>query len=269
MVKKRQFLPGRPDWHKERMEKAMSHSQTGWRQKVFLALGIWAVILTGAAGCASMVYVPGYSDPKVKAGPQETFLKTDNMSYRRSRIAILPFRVPAQVTDVGYPITEVFHRQLLQKRPFLGVVRVHEYYNSLAEAQRLAKAQGAELMVLGEVPYFIDSGTTGRSGVQVDLRVVEVNTGRTVWYLSDNIMAEPAPIVDLWVTESKPEPSPSIYFLVDIVAARMSLALLRDLQPPDDSQATAENSRSGSQKGAPPGVCTPGTEGDIPEICKP
>jgi hypothetical protein len=250
------------------MEKAMAF-QKGWRQKVFLALGIWAVVLTGAAGCSSMIYVPGLSDPQIKAGPQEAFLKTDDMRYRRFRIAILPFRVPAVVTDVSYPITEVFHRQLLQKRPFLGVVRVHEYYNSLAQAQKLAKAQGAELMVMGEVPYFIDSGTTARSGVQVDLRVVEVDTGRTVWYLSDNIMAQPAPIVDLWVTETKPEPSPSIYFLVDMLAARMSLALLRDLQPPDAPQATAKNSRSISQKGAPSGVCSPGIEGDIPEICKP
>ncbi len=102
----------------------------------------------------------------------------------------------------------------------------------------------------------------------MDLRVVEVNTGRTLWYLSDNILAQPAPIVDLWVTETKPEPSPSIYFLVDTLAARMTLALLRDLQPPDAPQATAKNSRSGSQKGASSEICAPGT-GDIPEICKP
>lgn len=243
--------------------------QKGWRQKVFLALGILAGLLAGAAGCSSMIYVPGFSDPQIHAGPQEAFLKSDDMSLRRSRIAVLPFRVPAQVTDVSYSITEIFHRQLLQKRPFLGAVRVHEYYNSLAEAQRLAKAQGAELMVMGEVPYFIDSGTTGKSGLQVDLRVVEVNTGRTLWYLSDNILAQPAPIVDLWVTESKPSPSPSIYFMVDTLAARMSLALLRDLQPPDAPKATAKNSPSGSQKGASSEICPPGTEGDIPEICKP
>jgi hypothetical protein len=249
------------------MEKAMAF-QKGWRQKAFLALGIVVGVLAGAAGCATPVYVPSLSDPKIKAGPQEAFIKTDDMRYRRFRIAILPFRVPAQVMDVSYPITEVFHRQLLEKKPFLGVVRVHEYYNSLAQAQKLAKAQGAELMVLGEVPYFIDSGTTGRSGVQVDLRVVEVSSGRTLWYLSDNIMAQPAPIVDLWVTETKSEPSPSIYFLVDTLAARMSLALLRDLQPPDTPKATAKNSNSGSQVGANTGLCSPGAEGEIPEICK-
>lgn len=243
--------------------------QKGWRQKGILALGILAAFLAGTAGCASLWdYEVFLSEPKIRAGPQEAFLKTNDTSYRRYRIAVLPFRVPAQVTDVSYSITEVFHRQLLEKKPFLGAVRVSEYYSSLADAQRLAKAQGAELMVMGEVPYFIDSGTTAKSGLQVDLRVVETSSGRTLWYLSDNIMAQPAPIIDLWVTETKPKPSPSIYFLVDTLAARMTLALLRDLQPPDAPQATAKNSPSGRQKGASSGICSPG-EGELPEICSP
>lgn len=244
-------------------------SQKGWLKKFFWPLGFLAAFLVGTAGCA-IVWDndPFLTQPKIQAGPQEAFVKTDDMSLRRYRIAVLPFRVPAQVTDVSYSITEVFHRQLLEKRPFLGVVRVHQYYNSLTEAQKLAKAQGAELMVMGEVPYFIDSGTAGKSGVQVDLRVVETSSGQTIWYLSDNILAQPAPIIDLWVTETKPKPSPSIYFLVDTLAARMTLALLKGLQPPDAPQATAKNSTSGRQKGASSGICTPG-EGELPEICNP
>ncbi|MEW6659336.1 MAG: hypothetical protein AB1424_11820 [Thermodesulfobacteriota bacterium] len=243
--------------------------QEGWWKKFLLGLGVCAGIMAGTAGCETVWdHEPYLSQPKIKAGPQEAFVRTEDTRMRRYRIAVLPFRVPAVVTDVSYPITEVFHRQLLEKRPFLGVVRVHKYYNSLAEAQELAKAQGADLFLMGEVPYFIDSGTTGRSGVQVDLRVVETKTGGTVWYLSDNIMAQPAPMIDLWVTESKPKPSPSIYFLVDTLAARMSLAMLRDLKPPDDSQATAKSSSSGSQKPTFHGICTPG-EGELPEICNP
>jgi len=227
------------------------------------------MILAGTPGCETLWdHEPYLSQPKIHAGPQEAFLKSNDPSLQRNLIAIMPFRVPAQVTDVSYSITEVFHRQLLEKKPFMAVVRVHKYYNSLAEAQKLAKAQGAQLMVLGEVPYFIDSGTTGKSGIQVDLRVVEVETGRTLWYLSDNIMAQPAPMIDLWVTESKPKPSPSIYFMVDTLAARMSLALVRDLKPPDTAQATASNSSSAKKKEIFQGICAPGA-GDIPDICTP
>ena len=250
------------------MEKAMI-SQKRWWKKLFLTLGIGAIILAGTPGCEAMWdHEPYLSQPKINAGPQEVFLKSQNPNLRNLRLALLPFRVPAQVTDVSYSITEVFQRQLLEKRPFLGVVRVHKYYDSIADAQRLAKEQGAQLMVLGEVPYFIDSGTTATSGVQVDLRVVEVSTGQTVWYLSDNIMAKPAPMMDLWVTETKPKPAPSIYFLVDTLAARMTLALVKDLEPAEAKAMAAQSASSGSKKPAPQGICNP-NEGDLPEICRP
>jgi len=225
----------------------MADGQKGWWRKVFLVLGILAGILAGLGGCANnYLYwenAPSLTDPKIQAGPPETFIQPSYNASRVNSIAVLPFRVPAQVTDVGYPITEVFHRKLLEIRPFLGVVRVSEYYNTLAEAQALAKAKKAELFVVGEVPYFLDSGTTGKSGLQVDLRIVETSSGRTIWYLSDTISAQPRPIYDLWVTETTPKPSPSIYFLVETLAARMCQAMKGNLETPA-SQAKSENNNT-------------------------
>lgn len=263
MVPKRQFLPGvtpsnggmersrglrRNLTNILQMEELMAHRKL-WREKGLRFLGILAVMLAGAAGCSVWENTPYLTDPKIQAGPPEAFVQPSYANYSRSRLAILPFRVPDQVTDVGYPITEVFHRQLLEKRPFRAAIRVSEYANNLAEARSLAKAQGAELFLLGEVPYFLDSGTTGKSGLQVDLRIIETSSGRTVWYLSDTISAEPAPIYDLWVTETKPKPSPSIYFLVETLAARMCTAMKTDLQAPT-SQAYSGYSSPGSKEAA-------------------
>lgn len=219
-----------------------------WK-KVFRALGILAIILTILAGCGAWEHTPYLTDPKIQAGPPEAFVQPSYFDYRNYRLAILPFRVQDQVVDVGYPITEVFHRQLLEKRPFRAAIRVSEYANSMAEAQSLAKAKGAELFLLGEVPYFLDSGTTGKSGLQVDLRIVETSSGRTIWYLSDTISAEPAPIYDLWVTETKPKPSPSIYFLVEALACRMASAMKTDMETP----APQANSKNTCATGCLPG----------------
>jgi len=268
MVKKRQFLPAggpyrengpEPPGSRRRllqpgcnlttflqMERVMDY-QKGWWQRIFLILGILAVFLAGVGGCAGSYLCwessPSLTDPKIQAGPPESFIQPDYNAYRRYLVAVLPFRVPAVVNDVGYPITEVFHRQLLEKKPFRGAVRVAEYYNTLSEAQRLAKAHGAELFIVGEVPYFLDSGTTGQSGLQVDLRIVETSSGRTIMYLSDTISASPRPIYDLWVTESKPKPSPSIYFLVETLASRMCLAMEKAMEPPDQ-EANSKNNRA-------------------------
>ena len=210
----------------------MDSNHRGQRHQAFFLWGMILVLLFGAAGCYSWEHTPLLTDPTIQAGPTEAFVKPTYNDYRRYRIAILPFRVPAVVTDVGYSITEVFQRQLLQQKPFLGVVRVYEYSNSMAQAQKLAKKAGTELFLLGEVPSFLDSGTMGKSGLQVDLRVVETKTGRIIWYLSDTISAEPAPIYDLWVTETRPKPSPSIYFLVETLAVRMCTAMKGDMENP-------------------------------------
>ena len=208
----------------------MNSSQKGRRQK---GLWIWVILaglLAGAAGCGYYQHYPILTDPKIQAGPAQAFVQPTYNDYRNYRIAILPFRVPAQVVDVGFPITEVFHRQLLEKRPFRSVVRINEYANNMAQARRLAKEQGADLFLVGQVPYFLDSGCTAISGVQVDLRIVETKTGRIIWYLSDNIRAEPAPIYDLWVTESVPKATPSIYYLVQTLACRMTTAMQTNLE---------------------------------------
>lgn len=61
----------------------------------------------------------------------------------------------------------------------------------------------------------------GKSGLQVDLRVVEVKTGRLIWAITDSITATQRPIVDLWVTETRPRLTPSIYDLTERLAVRM------------------------------------------------
>jgi len=211
----------------------MGYSQKGWRQRVFLSLCFLAGILAGVASCSlgpTWQNMPSLTDPKIKAGPAETFVKPETQNYRAHRLAILPFRVPTTVPDVSYPITEVFHRELLENKTFLGVVRVAEYHNTLADAQRIAKAHGADLFMVGEVPYFLDSGTMGKSGLQVDLQVMDTSTGRTIWYLTDTISSTPRGIIDLWVTETKPKPSASISYLVASLAGRMCHSLENELE---------------------------------------
>jgi TolB-like protein len=230
------------------MDKAMDRDKKARRQKVYLILGILAGLLAGAAGCQKWQHLPGLTDPTIQVGPPENFVTTSDYTLARKSIAILPFRVPTQVTDVSYSITEVFYRQLLEQRPFLGVIRGTEYYGNLAEARKMAKTLGADLFVMGEVPYFLDSGATGRSGIQIDLKVVETATGHTLWYKSDNIMAEPAPIIDLWVTETKPKPGPSVYYLVDNLSKRMCKAMLKDIQPPVEQAANSGNKSAAQNK---------------------
>jgi hypothetical protein len=141
------------------------------------------------------------------------------------RAGLLPVRTPPPLPEVSQALTQIFYRALLEQRPFLEVVLIPEPYGSLAEAVHVGRRNKVDVVVLGEAPYFLDGGGMGKSGLQVDLQVVEVKTGRLLWALTDAVTATQRPIVDLWVTETRPRPAPSIYLLAEGLAARMSETL--------------------------------------------
>ncbi len=163
---------------------------------------------------------PWLANPRID-GLQETVVPPVLRDFRHYRLGVLEFHCPHHIPEVSYPVTRVFYRNLLERNLFREIVRIPVTYYDLEHALRVSREYRVDLLLLGEVPYFLDSGTAGKSGVQVELKLVEVDTKRTLWYLSDAISATPRPIIDLWVTETRPKPTPSIYTLVDSLADRM------------------------------------------------
>jgi len=114
-------------------------------------------------------------------------------------------------------------------------VFIPEIFTTKEDALALAQNYHLDLVVLGEVPYYLDGGTVGISGLQVDLKVLDARDGRMVWNLSDSIKATPRPIIDLkatprpiidlWVTETRPYPTPPMGSLAAQLAARMATTL--------------------------------------------
>lgn len=144
------------------------------------------------------------------------------MALLPSRAGLLPVRTPPHLPELSQTFTRIFHRALLEKCPFQEVTVIPDPHGSLADAVRLGQRHKVDLVVLGEIPYFLDGGGLGKSGLQVDLKVVEVKTGRLLWELTDSVTATQRPMVDLWVTETRPRPTPSIYGLAELLAGRLA-----------------------------------------------
>jgi hypothetical protein len=71
----------------------------------------------------------------------------------------------------------------------------------------------------------LDGGTVGTSGLQVDLKVVEVQSGRILWCLTDSLRARTRPIIDLMVVETRPQPTPDMGALARRLAAQLAKTL--------------------------------------------
>jgi hypothetical protein len=146
-------------------------------------------------------------------------------AYRSRTAGLLLFRLPPHLPEVSHPLTQVFYQSLLKRRPFREIIVIPRTYGTLEEALEIARAWRLDLLLVGEAPYFLDGGTVGAAALQVDLKVLETETGRLLWYLSEAMRATPRPIVDLMVTETRPYPTPRVYELAAALADRMCQTL--------------------------------------------
>lgn len=195
-----------------------------------LGLFLLAALLPAVAGCshwqtdqfpAPSWNPTGYATPLINK-QDRVFVHPRTQNLRVTRAGLLNFRTVPDFAEVGPAFTQIFHRELLAKRAFAEVILIPETYTTKEEALRLAKRHQMDVMLLGEVPYYLDGGTVGASGLQVDLKVVEAGSGRLLWSLSESIKATPRPIIDLIVTESRPYPTPSIGALAARLAGRVA-----------------------------------------------
>lgn len=162
-------------------------------------------------------------------------------NLRLARVGVLYFRVPSNIPEVGHGVTQIFYRELLARRPFQEIVLLPEPYATEEEALKLARRQRLQLLVLGEVPYYLDGGTLGTSGLQMDLKVLEVDTGRLLWALSDSLRARPRPIISLMVVETRPYPTPDMGNLAARLAAQLAQTLEQGPPAPQRNKRVSRN----------------------------
>ena len=193
----------------------------------------------GVAGCGHWQYdqfpapswnPTGLATPRIDKRDR-VYTHPGAQNLRAGRAGLMEFRTVPDFANVGPAFTQIFYRELLAKRAFSDVVLIPEHYSTKEAALRQAKRYKVDVILLGEIPYYLDGGTVGNSGLQVDLKVMEAGSGRLLWSLSDSIKATRRPIIDLMVTESRPYPTPSMGSLASRLAGQV-VARLEKGQPP-------------------------------------
>jgi hypothetical protein len=222
-----------------------STKRIGQMSPVCKALGICAALglLMGVAGCGHWQHdlfpapswnPTGLATPRIDKRDR-VFTHPGYQNLRAGRAGLLEFRTVPDFAEVGPAFTQIFYQELLAKKTFADVVLIPEPYSTKESALRLAKKYQVDVLLLGEVPYYLDGGTVGNSGLQVDLKVVEARSGRLLWSLSDSLKATRRPIIDLIVTESRPYPTPMIGTVASRLAGRLAKTLEEGPPPPAPS----------------------------------
>jgi hypothetical protein len=212
---------------------------------VWKVLGISSLVglLMGGAGCGHWQYdqfpapswnPTGLATPRIDK-QNRVFTHPGAQNLKPLRAGLLGFRTVPDFPEVGPAFTQIFYRELLAKRTFAEVALIPETYTTKEEVLRLAKRYRVDVLLLGEVPYYLDGGTVGDSGLQVDLNVVETRSGRLLWSISDSLKATRRPIIDLIVTETRPYPTPSMGTLASRLAGKLAATMEKGQPPPSSS----------------------------------
>lgn len=155
---------------------------------------IYILLLIGclfASGCA----IKEADHVAVRTGAPVVHIYPMGAQYEQATALVLPFHVPAG-TDPAYGqrVGALFHEVFLSKQVFQTVRFTENFYGNFDEALEMGQQAGVDLVVAGRINYAMSGGQLGGARVDVSLRVLNVKSGNTVWFISqvmDQLMDHP------------------------------------------------------------------------------
>jgi hypothetical protein len=154
-----------------------------------------ALLSLSLVGCGTTQQNWANRSVKVKKNSPVVYIYPLSNTYQEASVGVLPFQVPSQMSiEQGEGVAMLFKDVLLGRQAFSRVLCIDEPYGAMGQAIDIGKRSGVDLVLVGKVNYAMEGGQFGGSRVEVASRLVNVQTGNTVWYIEqamDQPMAYP------------------------------------------------------------------------------
>ena len=126
-----------------------------------------------------------YTDTPVRKSSLQVAVHPRNKQFRPLTAYFHPFYVQQKSSDyehVSRAISEIFHNAWMEERLFT----VQEYqpgtlYEGLNKALDTARRRGADLLILGMVPYFYDGNTLDDTAITIRINIYNAGNGDLLW----------------------------------------------------------------------------------------
>jgi OOP family OmpA-OmpF porin len=198
---------------------------------IFVAAAVLGIALF--AGCGNLHtrvvnQSTWYMDAPVQRSNLMVYIKPQSRHHRPLSALFFPLRVTQDSQDTNFlgrqcgklmwqvwTSKEVFHSQAYDENLFMRSPRY-----AAAEARR----RGADLAVVGYVPYLLAGGTAGNSAVSIQLQILDARTGDTLISLEESASLNNVIQDDyiFWLRKTRLPDSP-IYVAVSTIAEDMAL----------------------------------------------
>ncbi|GAB6125127.1 OmpA family protein [Humidesulfovibrio idahonensis] len=214
-----------------------------------LALTVLAALLLSA--CAnvepsitqqSKVYV----DAKVEKSKLAVNVRPKARLYDSPKVLMYPFWIAQKMENhmlVGREVGRIFHQTWTGEEVFQTLAYDPELvYRGPEQAVRVARASGADLVVVGIVPYFITGGTVDSTALTLQIRIYETKTGNLLVSMDQSARVNAKRTQD-WVVftiETRLSDSPLAEAIASI-AHDMAVPLKSWVPPSDEELGFADN----------------------------
>lgn len=180
---------------------------------VFLIFGV-------LTGCATSMRAE--SDRPVLCAPLEILIEANPLVFQRAKLAVLPFETPDYAPGAGMGAAEAYVQELLRTAAFAQSIVVPYHVKSDEEAVLSARRDGFDLVMRSSILYLLDGSGALPTHLETSIRVLDVRSAKTLWYLKQKAYSEPGPDVDLFWTTLSGNPAQRYEMLAKALAEQFS-----------------------------------------------
>jgi len=148
----------------------------------FLTVALLAVL---GGGCSLVSGPPSSAGDGVRRGDAVVYIYPASAEpYRRYSVGVLPFLLPANLDPrLGASVASMYKDVLLGKRVFPVVRLLDDEFGDYGDALAAGARAGVDLVLAGKVNYLMEGTELGGARVDVSVRLLNVHSGQTVWYI--------------------------------------------------------------------------------------
>jgi len=139
-----------------------------------------------------------------------------------------PMRVTQPISNpvvLGRALGRVFWQTWSQAKVFPTLIYEEEAeWPGLARALAAARARDVDLVIRGEIPYYLDGGSKGSSSVSLRVEIFDVEAGQRVWLLEHAGRMEPQPRRDYIVAyHNRRMPESPIFSIMTLISCDLAM----------------------------------------------
>lgn len=178
-------------------------------------LRVWLIWLFSLTLCTSMLINLGCAPARFQGRSVRpsirTYIASKTSTYHRDRVALI-FYAPSHLFDPGLAseCTTIFHKAFLKHKVFKIVEPCWARWENEEDLMQMAAGKGYDILVQGNLMDFFPAQGVERSRAAASLKVYDLKTKVTLWYL-DCALSQPGLEEKDWIfwkTKGQSPPSP-------------------------------------------------------------